>query len=449
MGDSLPDQFESGQLTFRRFFAFWSPLAVTWILMAAEGPFLAAVIARLAEAKVNLAAYGVAFGLAILIESPIIMLLSASNALVRDEPSYLKMRQFAYGLCGIITVVGLVFTQTPAYWFVTRDIMDLPDEVARLAHVGLTLLVPWSPLVGIRRFYQGLLIRAGLTSRVAWGTVVRLSSIGVSGLLLYFFSNWPGVYVGTCSMTVGVGAEALFSAIAAQKTIAEIRSLGSTPTAIHPLTIRGISIFYYPLALTSLVSFMTMSVTNLFLAHAREPMNSLAVMPVINSTMYLFNGVAVSLQEATVALVGSRPDWVPQLRRHGYLVSGISMVLLYLMLLTPLRYVWFGTLGSLPDEMVEFAFWPAVLMGVMPLLTAWMSLQRGILVVARETTAVRDATIVEVLATVGLMWTLLHPFGWVGAMGAAAASTAGRTLGNCYLFRVSRRAIRALREKSA
>jgi len=440
----IPDSFASGPLTFKRFFSFWSPLAVTWVLMAAEGPFLAAVIARLADAKVNLAAFGVAFGLAILIESPIIMLLSASNALVRDRQSYRQLRLFAYGLSGAITVIMVLFTQTPLYWFVTMDLMDLPPEVARLAWGGMTLLIPWPGVIGLRRFYQGILIKAGLTDRVAWGTVVRLASIAVAGVLLYTFSDWPGVYVGDLAMSIGVTAEAIFSGVAAQGTIKAICS-DATPPAPKPLTMASINQFYYPLALTSLVSFMTMSITSFFVAHARESMNSLAVLPVIHSTLYLFSGVSVSLQEVSVAMVGKQVEWVPALRRHGYLVAGISTLLFYTVLLTPLRELWFGTLGGLSQELTNFTLVPALIMGAQIMLTAWMSIQRGILVVARSTGAVRDATIIEVVCIVSLLWLTLQHFGWIGAVGASFAAISGRAIGNFYLVSHTGRALTRLR----
>ncbi|NCS89120.1 MAG: hypothetical protein GW789_10320, partial [Ignavibacteria bacterium] len=70
-------------LSLRKIFIFWLPLAATWLMMAAEGPFLAALIARLAEPKYNLAAYGVAFSFALIIEAPVIMIMSASTALVK------------------------------------------------------------------------------------------------------------------------------------------------------------------------------------------------------------------------------------------------------------------------------------------------------------------------------------------------------------------------------
>ena len=50
--------------------------------MGAEGPAIAAVVARLPNPRINLAAYGgIVFPLALIIESPIIMLLAASVAL--------------------------------------------------------------------------------------------------------------------------------------------------------------------------------------------------------------------------------------------------------------------------------------------------------------------------------------------------------------------------------
>ncbi len=62
-----------------RILVFWVPLALTWLMMASEGPFITAIIARLDEPKFNLAAYGVAFSLALIVEAPVIMLMSAST----------------------------------------------------------------------------------------------------------------------------------------------------------------------------------------------------------------------------------------------------------------------------------------------------------------------------------------------------------------------------------
>ena len=102
---------------------FWLPLAATWLMMTIEGPFLAAVIARLADPKLNLAAYGIAFSLALIVEAPVIMILSASVALVTDRPSFLKLRRFTYALCAAVTLVMLVFVIPAVFHWIAQGLI--------------------------------------------------------------------------------------------------------------------------------------------------------------------------------------------------------------------------------------------------------------------------------------------------------------------------------------
>ncbi len=85
--------------------------------MSIEGPILTAVIARLLEPKFNLAAYGVAFNIALFIEAPIIMILSAATALVKDYGSFARLRNFTYTLNGIITMfmVGCLLSRSDLF----------------------------------------------------------------------------------------------------------------------------------------------------------------------------------------------------------------------------------------------------------------------------------------------------------------------------------------------
>ena len=185
-------------------FKFWLPLAATWLMMAVEGPFLAAVIARLPDPKFNLAAYGVAFAFAILIEAPVIMIMSASTALVENGPSFKKLRNFTYTLNVGITMVMILVLIPPVFRFIAQGLIGLPDEVARLTYGALVILLPWPAAIGYRRFFQGLLIRSGMTRLVAYGTVVRLSAMLSTALLLNAFTSISGAYLGAAALTAGV-----------------------------------------------------------------------------------------------------------------------------------------------------------------------------------------------------------------------------------------------------
>src|SRR5512136_1614394 len=108
--ETSPTGLTSGRIT-----RFWLPLEATWLMMAAEGPFVAALIARLAAPKENLAAFAVATALSWMVESPIIMMLSASNALVRDGIAYRKLRRFSSVLNGAVTTVMIVLIAPPVF----------------------------------------------------------------------------------------------------------------------------------------------------------------------------------------------------------------------------------------------------------------------------------------------------------------------------------------------
>jgi len=198
----------SSNLDQWRILRFWLPLAGTWLMMAVEGALLAAIIARLEEPKENLAAYGVAFAFAIIVEAPVILLMSASTALATDRGSYLALRKFTLRLN--LFVSGLmVLLIVPPVWSAIARMIGLGEEVAALTHAALILLLPWPAAIGERRFRQGLLIRSGRTDRVALGTVIRLCTMTTVAFSTALFSELPGAMVGALALSSGVVMEML------------------------------------------------------------------------------------------------------------------------------------------------------------------------------------------------------------------------------------------------
>ena len=129
----------------------WLPLALSWLLMAAEQPAVAGTIARLPEQKVQLAAWGsLVFPISLVIEGPIIMLLAASTALCGDVVRYRKVRRFMMVAGATLTVVHLVVALTPVYDWVTVGLFDAPPEVAEAARLPFLIMTPWGYLCSRR-----------------------------------------------------------------------------------------------------------------------------------------------------------------------------------------------------------------------------------------------------------------------------------------------------------
>ncbi len=231
---ATPTAWVPDEIGFRRILAFWTPLAATWLMMAVEGPYVAAIIARLKDPTLNLAAYGVAFSFAFIAEAPIIMVMTASNALVADRDSLLKLRRFVYTLNTILSGLVVVAVIPPLFRFATDRVIGLPPEVPRLTHLATALLVLWPAAIGYRRLYHGILVRHHMPRRVAYGTVVRLVSMSISAVTLALAAPIPGACIGSLALLTGVIAEAVASRWMARHVVHDLLHPG--PFAPGPST---------------------------------------------------------------------------------------------------------------------------------------------------------------------------------------------------------------------
>lgn len=419
-------------LTRARILRFWLPLAATWLMMAVEGPFLAAVIARLAEPIYNLAAYGVAFSLALVVEAPVIMLMSAATALARNRLSYLRLRTFTHVLNATVTLAMGVALLPPVFNAIAVGLIGLPPEVASRTHIALLILLPWPAAIGIRRLYQGVLIRHGHTRRVAYGTVVRLAAMSGAAFLLARHGGIEGAWVGAAALTTGVSCEAVASRLMAGGTL---RVLMQTPGEASGAASSWVALtrFYYPLALTTLLSLAIHPVVTFFIGNSRSSLESLAVLPVIGSLVFVFRSLGLAYQEVVIALIGDDHEGYAPLRSFGILLSLGLAVGLSLIAWTPLAGVWFRVISGLSPELAAFALTPTRILSVIPGLTALLSFQRAVMVMRNATNGITWATIIEVVGVVVVMWLSISYLDAIGAVAAAAALLIGRIGANLYL----------------
>lgn len=404
-------------------------------MMSVEGPLLSAIIARLAEPKFNLAAYGVAFSFALIIEAPVIMMMSASTALVTDWHSFLKLKKFTYLLNGILTLLLLIVLLPPIFNFITRTMIGLPGNVARLTHIATLILIPWPGAIGYRRFYQGILIRNNLTRRVAYGTVIRLITVLVVSFSFYLWIEVPGVVVGAAALSAGVLAEALASRMMVGPVLKGLQTHRPHPeNQNEELDYRYIARFYYPLALTPMIALGVYPIITFFMGQSRLPLESLAVFPVINALVFIFRAMGLSYQEVVIGLMGSKGEGYPALRKFALLLGVFVVASMSLIAFTPLSRIWFAEISGLTVELTKFAKLPTQLLAIIPGLTVLISMQRAILVYFRKTPPVTAATLIEFSGILIILLVLINYFNAVGAIAAAVALVTGRAMANIYLI---------------
>jgi len=432
--------------TLGRIFRFWVPMAGTWLMMSIEGPFVAAIIARLDDPKYNLAAFGVAFAVAILVESPVIMILSASTALVEGPVSFRRLRNFTFTLNVAVTLAMLGLLLTPAWRAIAGDVLGLPQPVVDLTQGALLLLSPWPAAIGYRRFYHGLLIRGGLTRRVAYCTVVRLSFMASTCLLLFLETDLPGAWVGSAALSTGVLAEAIISRLMVRQVVRETLSPVAGDSATdESVTYRRIASFYAPLALTSIISLAAHPMVTFSMGHARFALESLAVLPVVNALSFIFRSAGLSYQEVAITLLARDPRNSRPVTQFGALLAVCASLGMGIIAFTPLAQVWFRDISNLGEGLIAFALAPTRILTLLPALSVLLSLQRAILVADRKTAPLTWGTLVEIAGIVIGLVLLIGGLDLIGATAAALAFILGRIAGNLYLappcLRVLRRPV--------
>jgi len=421
------------ELSYGQIFLFWLPLASTWFMMAVEGPFLAAIIARLAAEKINLAAYGVAYAFALIAESPVIMLMSASTALSRDKESYRQLRNFSFLLSLTVTLLLGTFLLPPLFNGIIIKLIGLPSEVAVLTHAALLCLLPWPGAIGIRRFYQGVLITRHQTRRVAVSTLLRLSTMASSALLLYVFSSLSGAMIGAIALSGGVVAEALLTRYLARQAIREILLMASNSK--QPLNYREIWKYYLPLALTPIIGLSVHPLVTFFLGKSRDALESLAVMPVIYGLTFIFRAVGLSYQEVAIALVGENQNNYRKVKNFAVVLGIGTSAALFLIAFTPLSRFWFQNLSGLNNQLTHFAVLPLQITAIFPALTVLICFQRSMLIVTRVTNPISIATAIEAFGIFSVLLLAMLYFPLPGIVAATLAYVIGRLLAIAVLQR--------------
>lgn len=400
--------------------------------MAFEGPFLAAVIARLDEPRYNLAAYGVAFAVAIIIEAPVIMMLGASTALVDGRLSFLRLRRFAWTLNVATTVIMAVLVATPLFGWIFEGVIGLDPRVAELTRVALAIMLPWPAAIGYRRFHQGLLIRGGSPRRVAYGTVIRLSAMTITAFALFLFSDLPGAWIGAAALSVAVSTEAVAARWMARHEVAALCAESAEPGS--DTSYAEIWSFYLPLAWTSAVALAAHPLVVFFMGHAPRALESLAVLPVINALTFLFRSMGLAYQEVAITMLKRDAANKRVVFRFAALLGSVASIGLALIVATPLAELWFRGVSGLDEELYRFALLPSWLLIPFPALSVLLSLQRGWLMYTRKTQPITWATLAEIGGIALILAVLVWSLDMVGVIAAAFAFIGGRLAGNLVLL---------------
>lgn len=378
----------------------WWPLAVSWLFMTSEMVITTAVVARLAMPEVNLAAWGIVFAISTVIQAPAVMLLPTSTALSTDGPTYLRLRRMAFGVLAFLTAVHALLAFTPLYRLVVEGLIGAPAEVVDVARVGLALMIPWSFGTGYRRFLQGVLIRFGHSRVVIWGTMVRLGTVVVVLTLGYATARFPGVVVAATAIILGVLGEMAYT---------QARVIGVVRERLHPvpltgrkMTLRRFFAFYSPLVLMTVLTMLVQTLVTVVLGRMPQPLESLAVWPVIFGFLMLWQSPGIAYTEVVISLLGE-PRAERALGRFTLALAVGTTLGLTIVTVTPLARLWFLHVAGLSPglaSLAEGALWLGLLVPALRVLHSWF---QGAIMYSERTRGIMESVLLFLVVAVAIL----------------------------------------------
>lgn len=419
---------------------FWTPLAMTWAIMGVEIPIVALVVARMPDATANLAALGAAVSVAWLSETFVVNMAACSLRLAQDRASYRQIRLYAFVLAAASLAINVALVATPALTLILAGPIGMTDDLAALTAEAYVWLTFWPALIGLRRFYQGQVIRHGQTRRIAYGTFIRLAMLCGSAVLFSSLGGVSGAAVGAIALLSGIAAEFVAARLMAGQAI---RRTLAAEVDEPPPSFGEFWRFYWPLTVMMALNLAVGAMATAGLAKSKDAVEALAAFPVAHSVNFVMRAIMMSYQETSIALLGYGERNLKPLSRFAIGLGATATAILAFMAFTPLAAWIFEVVMELPAELQGRAQAAFLMLLPYPALTLWYVWSRARLTHRRQTRPIATATVVETLGLALLLWGLTTPAAMDGAAAAGLAMTLSRLIGNAWLERAVRAEFRA------
>ncbi|HQN62140.1 MAG TPA: hypothetical protein PLG96_01450 [Flexilinea sp.] len=389
---------------------FW-PLAISWLFMAVDIPFVSAIVSRMPQPEINLAAHSVVYPIALIIEAPIIMMLSVSLALSKDKKNYRRIYKFMMILCAGLTIIHASISCTPLFYLVVGNLMGAPKELLPYARVEMIMMIPWTWAIGYRRFYQGILIRNGHSKQVTIGTIIRMSFLIGVLLIGYRLQDFvSGTMTAGAALSSGVIAEGLFCGLKGRKTAdrdfeeGELSELISWGELIR---------FVIPLILTQIINLGWTSLGSAAMSRMINPIASLAVWPVLSGLLNIIKSFGSACNETTLSVI-NREGFYKADRRFTFYIAIFSTLFYAALIVTPLGRFWFEGLSSLTPELSDLAKKALPMIFLVPFVNTYLNFYQAILLAGKKTSGFLESLLIYLIFMISILYIGILTQKWEG-----------------------------------
>ena len=202
--------------------------------------------------------------------------------------------------------------------------------------------------------------------------------------------------------------------------------LRNEPEVMPPLSKVYFLRYYFPLALTSLITLVSQPLISMALSRMPMALDSLAIWPVLFGLLFIFRAPGVAYNEVVVTLLDD-PVSYRMLKKFTFFLTSVTTILLFIITITPLSSIWFTKISALPVTLINLgntALWFSLLIPGANALQSWY---QGLLLQSGKTKGIPEAVGIFLVVTIATyiigIFQGRYPGIFIGALGFSLGMT--------------------------
>ncbi len=206
-----PKKSSQNPITHMYIFRFFWPLVITSLIHMAMAPIVNMGLARSVSPEIAISAYTVAWNLGILILSPTFMFHQQVINYFDNTPEKTKsLKKFGLYLGIVIFLIMLIVSYTSLGFHIMKDLIGVTESIALLARDVLRLMIFMPPIIMLRQFYWGVLMKEGQTGSVSMGKVANIIALITVIIILLMIGPANPAIIGALAIIIAEGMEVLY-----------------------------------------------------------------------------------------------------------------------------------------------------------------------------------------------------------------------------------------------
>ena len=375
---------------YRKYWTFFWPLALTGLALLLARQFRNGALARYPEAAFELAVFAVATSLIFVFAAAQLFLPQMSNLYVRTPRAYQICLRFTLVSSALLTIPLLIVGLSSGGKVIVGQVFNVEGETLDSVIIYIRLLCPLVVLMGLQRFYIGLLVQGRFTGKVTVIQCIYLAAV-IGVLVLGFQLRLPAVLTITFAQLVPATLQLLLLYLAFRR----YHAWPDPAQSDHP-TYRELFDFYWPVALTSFTFALSRPTIYSFVSQTPNAILAIAALRITFDLSMLFRS---PLNEFRHLLVTFGAD---ELRNVGKFmfwiiigVTGLMIVAAGTPVSTFLLHDVLGVSGSVL-ALSKDIFW---ILCLMPIISGLRNYLHGASLLERRTRAMGGGGIFRLLLT--------------------------------------------------